>query len=412
MPEDALFAPAQTTAEMASATGDQAWLAAMLEFEAALAEASAKVGLISPEAAAAIAGEARAGGYEAAEIGRQAEASATPVLPLVEALRERLPAAYAGDVHRGATSQDCLDTALMLVAREALAVLDEELAGLANVCAELAERHQATAMAGRTLLQQAVPITFGLKAAGWLLAVDAAWARLRQIGDERLALQLGGAAGTLDGFGGRGLEVRAELGRRLGLTVPPLAWHADRTRVAELGAALGIAAGVAAKIALDVLLLAQTEVAEVSEPAPGRSTAMPHKRNPVSAVEARAAAAGAQAQAGLLLQALAGEHERSGGAWQSEWTAVGAAFRLTAGAVAHARASLTGIHVDQRRMQRNLGLGPGREADTGQAEELVEDALRRWRSGSRSASAPVVVRPAGRSRESRQAGARSHRRGA
>lgn len=403
-----------TTPEMARATGDEAWLAAMLEFETALAAASARVGLVSPEAAAAIAAEVRAGGFDAAEIGRLAAASATPVLPLVEALRERLPAGYAGDVHRGATSQDCLDTALMLVAREALALLDDELGGLAAVCADLAERHAATPMAGRTLLQQAVPITFGLKAAGWLLAVDAAASRLRAIARERLALQLGGAAGTLDGFGGRGLEVREDLGRRLGLPVPPLAWHSDRTRVAELGTALAVAAGVAAKIALDVLLLAQTEISEVSEPAPGRSTAMPHKRNPVAAVEARAAAAGAQAQALLLLNAVAGEHERAAGAWQSEWPALAELFRRTAGAVAHARASLTGLHVDERRMRRNLGLGPGREADTGQAVELVEAALRRWRSGSGSpsASAPVAAMPAGRSRGSRrQAAAGSPRPG-
>ncbi|MGH2490307.1 MAG: lyase family protein, partial [Candidatus Limnocylindria bacterium] len=286
---------------MAEAVGDDAWLAAMLRFEAALASAQARADLIPAEAANVIRAACEPARFDVGAIGRDAVTSATPVVPLVDALKRAVGERGAEFVHRGATSQDAVDTAMMIVARDGLDLLIGELSELASRCAALAKRYRDTPMAGRTLLVQARPITFGLKAATWLSGVIDARARLAEIRRSRLAVQLGGAVGTRDGFGSSGAQVVADVAKELGLAVPePLPWHSDRGRVAELGAALAIAAGAAAKIALDVILLSQTEVGEVTEASPGRSSAMPDKRNPAHAVEARAAFAGVVAQAGVL----------------------------------------------------------------------------------------------------------------
>jgi 3-carboxy-cis,cis-muconate cycloisomerase len=282
----------------------------------------------------------------------------------------------ASFVHRDATSQDVIDSAMMLVARDALDVLLTDLSALMARCAALAEQHRDTPMVGRTLLQHARPITFGFKAATWLMGVLDARHHLASIRKDRLAMQLGGAVGTLDGFDGRGREVLAAMARNLGLAEPELPWHSNRGRVAELGSALAVAAGACAKIALDVALLAQTEVGEVSVAAPGRSSAMSHKRNPARAVEARAAFAGVTGQAAVLLAAMSGEHERSAGAWQSEWPALSEAFRLAAGAVARTRETLTGLQVDVERMRINLG--PSQDLGIG-ASALVDRALEIYR---------------------------------
>ncbi len=365
-----LFGPTFTTEAMAAAVSDEAWLSAMLVFEAELARAAAAAGAVPEAAAEAIAAACAPAGFDIEEIGRQSVASAGPVVALVAALRARVPEEARASVHFGATSQDVVDTAMMLIARQALEILLADLSALADACAERARRHRSDVMAGRTLLQQAVPITFGLKAAGWMTAVDAAARPLRAY-RRRLALQYGGAAGTLAASGSRALEIRAGLARRLGLDDPPLAWHADRTRIAELGAALAIAGGVAGKIALDIALLAQTEVAEAAEAAPGGSSAMPHKRNPVGAVEADAAARGLAAQATILAGSLRVEHERAAGAWQAEWTAVSEAFRLAGGAVARVRTAVTTLRVDPERMRANLAV----DGDLGVTEQLIDRAL-------------------------------------
>jgi 3-carboxy-cis,cis-muconate cycloisomerase len=346
LPFDAIFVPDA----MREAVSDTAWLQALLDTEAALAHAQARAGVIPSEAAAAIGDACRAERFDAAAIGRAGRGPGNPVAPLVSALVEALPDEAGRYVHWGATSQDVLDTAAMLVARRALDPIRAELGGAAGACAALADRHRDTLMAARTLMQQALPTTFGLKAAGWLDALlDAADAL-----PANLPVQLGGAAGTLAALGDSGLAVLRELAAELGLEEPRLPWHASRGRVAALGAALAIAAGTAAKIALDVELLAQTEVGEVTS-GTGGSSAMPHKRNPVEAVRARACARRAQAAAGLLIGSVGEhEHERAAGAWHAEWEPLSEALALAGGALAAAREMLEGLEVHPDRMRANL----------------------------------------------------------
>jgi 3-carboxy-cis,cis-muconate cycloisomerase len=391
---------------MAEAVSDLAWLGAMLEVEAALADAEASLGLVPAQAAAAIRAACVPARFNLDELGREAVAAANPVLPLVRALRRAVPEEVAGHVHLGATSQDVLDTAMMLVSKQALGLLLAELEGVAAACAGLAQQHRVTPMAGRTLLQLAVPISFGLKAAGWLQGTLAAADRLDELLRSRLAVQLGGAAGTLASFEGSGLSVTARLASSLGLAEAGLPWHSERTRVAELGAALAIAAGAAGKIALDILLLSQTEVGEVAVADPGGSSAMPHKRNPAAAIEADACARGAVAQASVLLGSLRVEHERAAGAWQAEWPALSETFRLAAGAVAGARSALEGLVIDTERMAANLSLGGGLvmaeaavralAAKLGRtaAEDLVRAASKRVAGGDGTLAEVLAADPA------------------
>jgi 3-carboxy-cis,cis-muconate cycloisomerase len=226
-----------------------------------------------------------------------------------------------------------------------------EVDAVVDDCARLAREHRGTLMAGRTLLQQALPVTFGLKAAGWLVAVLDARRRLLSA---PLAVQLGGAAGTLAALGDAGPRVLAELADGLGLAEPELPWHTARGRIGELAGALAVTAGALGKAGLDVVLMAQTEVAEVTEAAGGGSSAMPHKRNPSAAVRARASAQQAVAAASSLLAAAAHEHERAAGAWQAEWLPLRAALGFTGGAAAALRESLESLAVDADRMRANL----------------------------------------------------------
>ena len=321
---------------VAPAVADESWLRAMLDAEAALAWARGLPDAVVDRIAAAR--------VDIRELGERAAASGNPVVPLVEALREQ-----AGpEVHRGATSQDILDTATMLVVRDALVPLREDLAAAADAAARLAADHRATPIMGRTLLQQAVPTTFGLKAAGWMSGLDAAGRRLAAF---RPAAQLGGPAGTLDGLGP---QVLARFATSLGLDEPVLPWHTERTRIAELAGALGTAAGAIAKPAGDVVLLAQTELAEVHEAAPGGSSSMPHKRNPVAAISARACARQAPGLVSTLLAAMEHEHERAAGAWHAEWAPLRALLVATGSAAAWLRTCLEGLQVDAERMRDTM----------------------------------------------------------
>ncbi|HEY1597934.1 MAG TPA: lyase family protein [Thermoleophilaceae bacterium] len=378
---------------VAGEVSDRAWLQAMLDFEAALARATA------PEnAAEAIAAACVADGFDVAEIGRTTADKGTPVPGLLAALRARLPDEAAAHVHLGATSQDVVDSAAMLVARRALVPLLEDLAAAADACASLAERFRDAPMAGRTLLQQALPTTFGLKAAGWMSGLDDVHLQLAGVRSGGLALSLGGAVGTLASLGADGPAVVRKVARSLELAEPPLPWHTVRTRPARLGCALGEAAGVMGKVALDVELLAQTEVAEVAEgggEGRGGSSTLPHKRNPVGAVAVSACCARVPGLVSTLLAAMPQEHERAAGAWQAESETLSDLLRLTGSAAAALRELLEGLEPDPERMRANLDLTGGLlmtesvvtaltpSLGRTKAQELVEGAARDALDGGR-----------------------------
>jgi 3-carboxy-cis,cis-muconate cycloisomerase len=346
-------------------TGDEAWLQAMLDTEAALARAVERAGLAEPGAGAAVTAAAQAGAFDAAELGRQAELTGNPVPALVRELTKMVPPGLAGAVHKGATSQDIIDTAAMLLAREALSALAADLTATAAAAAALAAAHRDTIMIGRTLLQQAVPVTFGLVAAGWLTGLDDAREAVARVRAGRLAVQFGGAAGTLASLDGAGLRVAGLLADELGLALPVLPWHTDRLRVLDVAGAAAGASAILGKAARDITLLAQSEVAEVREGdgagpgagpggARGGSSAMPHKRNPVGAV----ALLGCTRQVPGLLATLAAsaehEHQRAAGAWHAEWQPFSDLLRLAGSAASWGAELLAGLEVDPARMRRNL----------------------------------------------------------
>jgi 3-carboxy-cis,cis-muconate cycloisomerase len=332
-----LFGPIFVPDELADAVSAQAWLQAMLDAERALAVASGVEG---------VAEHCDASLYDMDALARAARAPGNPVEPLVRALRERSGIAEA---HRGATSQDILDTAAMLVSRNARTLIVDELDGAARACAVLADEHRATVMAARTLLQQAVPTTFGLKAATWLVGLLHG---RRVLDGVTLHAQLGGAAGTLALLGDRALDVLRGYAAELDLAEPIVPWHTFRGPVRELAAALDIVAGAAAKIALDIELLAQDEVGEVRLPPGGVSSTMPHKHNPIAAVRARACARRAHALAATFTGEH--EHERAAGSWHAEWETLGELLAMTGGAVAAVREPLDRLEVDAVRMRTNL----------------------------------------------------------
>ncbi len=355
-----LFGPIFVTEAFRDAVSGRAWLQAMLDAEAALAVAGARVGLIPPEDAEIIAGQCDAGLFDPGEIGQRGRPAGNPVPALARALTEKVAKVSedaARHVHRGATSQDITDTAAMLVSRRALDLILAEVDGIADACARLAREHRDTPMAGRTLMQQALPTTFGLKAAGWLVPVLEARRRLRELRTSGLAAQLGGAAGTLASLEAHGLPVLREFALELGLPEPPLPWHTDRTRLSNIADALSLLAGVLGKISYDVILMAQTEVGEVAEPASegrGGSSTLPHKRNPILSVTASANARRVRDLARTLGAAMVQEHERAAGAWHAEWEALSDALALAGGAAANVREAMEGLEVHPERMRENL----------------------------------------------------------
>jgi 3-carboxy-cis,cis-muconate cycloisomerase len=360
-----LLGPLVTTEAMRRVFADRARLQRMLDFEAALARGEAAAGIIPAPAATAIAARCRAELLDPEELARAAARAGNVAIPLVEALTAlvaRDDPTAARYVHWGATSQDVQDTALVLQLREALGEVEGSLAELSAVLAELASRHRRTVMAGRTWLQQAQPITFGLKAAGWLSAIERHRGRLAETRARALVLQLGGAVGTLDALGAAGPEVVARVAEELGLAAPDVAWHAQRDRLAEVATTLGLLVGTLGKLAGDVTLLAQTEVAEAAErAAPGRggSSAMPQKRNPVAAVVVRAAALRAPGLVATMLTSMVQEHERGAGGWHAEWETLPELVALAAGALARVREIVEGLELDPERMRRNLALAGG-----------------------------------------------------
>jgi 3-carboxy-cis,cis-muconate cycloisomerase len=359
MSED-LFGPIFVPDRFREAVSGSAWLQAMLDTEGALAVAQARAGLIPDEAAKNIASRCDSTLFDPDEIGHQGRAAGNPVPPLVRSLTTAVSEVSedaARYVHKGATSQDVTDTAMMLVAKRALGLILAELDGISSACARLAESHRDTIMAGRTLLQQALPTTFGLKAAGWLVSVLEARRQLLDVRSPRLAAQLGGAVGTLASLGPNGTKVLREFARELDLAEPVVPWHTNRTRVAEVGGALSLAAGVLGKISLDVILLSQTEVGEVEEPSEGGrggSSTLPHKRNPILSVTAAASASRVVDLSRTLEVAMIAAHERPAGAWHSEWVTLSDALALTGGAAVAIREVTEGLQVHTERMRENL----------------------------------------------------------
>ena len=407
-----LFAGTYARGGAAAAVSDAAWFTALLDVEAALARAAARAGLVPATAADAVTSAcAEPARLDLATVVARSADAGNPVPPLVRVLQDAVGPEAARAVHVGATSQDVLDTALVLLARRAIEIIEGDLAAAADAAARLARTHRDDVVMGRTLMQQALPTTFGLKAAGWLVALDGARQRLRAV-DAGLPVQYGGAVGTLAASGGAGVALRAALATDLGLVPTPIAWHTVRLPIADLAAALGAAAGVVAGVAVDVVLLAQSEVGEVTEAgegssggARGGSSAMPHKANPVAAISARACARRAPGLVATLLAGMEHEHERAAGAWQSEWPTLTELLTTVGSAAAWIADSLTGLRPDVDRMAAAVAAardpelaGALAEALTpslgrGPAHDAAADAVREARASGRLLADVLAGRP-------------------
>ncbi|MFD4656899.1 3-carboxy-cis,cis-muconate cycloisomerase [Kitasatospora sp. NPDC058444] len=364
-----LLSPARAGTAVEAATGDRAFLQALLDAEAALTRAQARLGRAPAAAAAAVTAAARAERFDLRGLALRARAAGNPVIPLVADLTAAVPAEAAPYVHRGATSQDVLDTATMLVAARCLPLITADLHRSADLLGRLAAEHRLTPMAGRTLTQQAVPTTFGLKAAGWRSLVLDAADRLAAL---RPPAQLGGAAGTLAAFGpADGPAQIAAYADELRLAEPELPWHALRTPIADLATALAFTTAALGKLAADVLVLSRTEIGELAEGRGGGSSAMPHKANPVAATLIAASARQAPSLAAVLLGALAAEDERPAGAWHAEWQPLRELLRLAGAAAAHAVRLGEGLRVFPDRMTDNLRLTRGLVASERVVGELA-----------------------------------------
>ncbi|MFG3027680.1 3-carboxy-cis,cis-muconate cycloisomerase [Streptomyces sp. NPDC048253] len=357
-----LLAPGWTGSPAAASTGDGAYLRALLDAEAALTRAQEALGLAPRGAGAAVTAAAGDGGFDVRSLAGRARGGGNPVIPLVADLTKAVGEEYGPYVHRGATSQDIMDTATMLVAVRTLDLLLADLDRVQRALARLAAAHRDTPMPGRTLTQHAVPTTFGLKAAGWRSLVLDARDRVTAVRDA-LPAQLGGAAGTLAAFTAYGAPdataLPAAFARELGLRAPLLPWHTLRTPIADLAGCLALAAGALGKVATDVLTLARTEIAEVAESSGGGSSAMPHKANPVRSTLIAAAARRAPQLAAALYGSLAAEDERPAGAWHAEWEPLRELLRLTGGAARDAAELTEGLRVDADAMRAHLGLTHG-----------------------------------------------------
>jgi 3-carboxy-cis,cis-muconate cycloisomerase len=344
---------------------DRARLQGMLDFEAALARAEARTGVIPASAAAAIGAKCQASLLDFDSLARAAARAGNLAIPLVKQLTALVGAndeEAMRFVHWGATSQDAIDTGMVLQQRAALELIDGELERLSNILAALAEKHRTTVVAGRTWLQQALPTTFGAIAAGWLDAVDRHRDRLAEVRRRAEVLQFGGAVGTLASLGARGMDVAKALGEELQLALPAIPWHGHRDRLAEVGTSLGLCAGTLGKIARDVSLQMQTEIGEVFEPAGegrGGSSTLPHKRNPVTCSVVLATAIRVPGLVSSLLAAMPQEQERGLGGWQVEWEVLPEVIGLAGGALHHLTEMMAGLEIDAARMKANLEVTQG-----------------------------------------------------
>jgi 3-carboxy-cis,cis-muconate cycloisomerase len=359
--DSALFRDAFGTPAMRAIFEDAALLARYTEVETALARVQGRLGVIPAQAAKDISAKCDASKLDLGRLKQETEVVGYPILPLVRQL-----AAQCGDagkfLHWGATTQDIMDTAVVLQVRDALALIEKDIATLQATLARRAKRYRDTPMAGRTHLQQALPITFGYKLAIWLAMLDRHAERLQQMKSRVLVGQFAGAAGTLASLGDKGMDVQKALCEELRLAQPAATWHAARDGLAEAVNFLGLLTGSLGKIAFDVMLLASTEVAEVAEPfvqGRGASSTMPQKRNPISSEVILACAKAVRQHAGLMLDAMVQDLERATGPWHAEWIALPEAFLLASGALHQAKFMLDGLQVDQARMKKNLEMTHG-----------------------------------------------------
>jgi 3-carboxy-cis,cis-muconate cycloisomerase len=385
-----LFRDAFGTPAMRDVFSDYALIGRYAEVEIALARAEARCGVIPTEAAEEIAKRTDISALDFDLLREETDIVGYPILPLVHQLAKQ-----CGDagryVHWGATTQDIMDTAVILQVRDGLKIIEDDINALRGILADLSRRYRDTPMAGRTHLQQALPVTFGYKTAIWLAMFDRHAERLEQLKPRVLVGEFAGAAGTLASLGSKGLEVQRTLCEELGLGVPVSTWHVARDGLAEVVNFFGLVTGSLGKIALDIMIMASTEFAEVYEPfvkGRGASSTMPQKRNPISSELMLAASKGVRQHAGLMLDAMVQDFERATGPWHAEWMAIPESFLLTASALHQAKFALSGLIVDDRKMAQNLdisrglivaeavmmGLAPqvGRQ----QAHDIVYDACR------------------------------------
>ena len=360
-----LLAPMLSSTAMRAVCDDAAYLQNMLDFEAALARTEAAAGVIPAGAAGPIAAACKAELFEIAALAEAATRSGNLAIPLVKALTAnvaRVTADAARYVHWGATSQDVIDTATMLMLRAGIDALLGDIERAISGFAKLAQQHRHTAVVARTWLQHALPMPFGLKLAEYAAALHRSRARLKRLRSDGLALQFGGAAGTLAALGDKGLLVAEKLAQELKLPLPDAPWHTHRDRIAEAASVFAIVTGTCGKIARDVSLMMQTDVAEAFEPSGegrGGSSTMPHKRNPVAAASALAAATMAPNLAATIFAAQVGDHERSAGPWHAEWPTLPTLMLITSGALAAIVDIAEGLEVDTARMRRNLDATSG-----------------------------------------------------
>jgi 3-carboxy-cis,cis-muconate cycloisomerase len=403
-----LFRDAFGTAAMRALFSDQALIQRYIDVEIALAKAEARVGVIPAEAAAVIAKESKIERIDFEHMRHETDIVGYPILPLVHQL-----VAMCGEagryIHWGATTQDIMDTAVALQVRDALDVVAEDVRALRKILVDLAAKHRDTAMAGRTHLQQALPVTFGYKAAIWLAMFDRHQQRLSELRPRVAVVGFGGAAGTLASLGDKGFEVQRALAEELGLGVPATTWHVARDGFAEAINLLALVTGSLGKIALDIMIMASTEFGEVYEPfvkGRGASSTMPQKRNPISSELMLAASKAVRQHAGLMLDAMVQDFERATGPWHAEWIAIPESFILTAGALHQARFALGGLIVDSARMKSNLGISKGlivAEAvmmgmapmiGRQQAHDIVYDACRHANEHGTSLADALAAMPA------------------
>lgn len=356
-----LFRDAFGTAAMRGLFSDRALVQRYIDAEIALARAEARCGVIPAEAAEAIARESRLDRIDFDHMREETDIVGYPILPLVHQLAKMCGEA-GRYLHWGATTQDIMDTAVALQVRDALDAIDADIRALRSILAGLAKKHRDTPMAGRTHLQQALPVTFGYKAAIWLAMFDRHQQRIAELRPRVAVVEFAGAAGTLASLGGKGLEVQAAMAEELGLGVPATTWHVARDGFAEAVNLLALVTGSLGKIALDIMIMASTEFAEVYEPfvkGRGASSTMPQKRNPISSELMLAASKAVRQHAGLMVDAMVQDFERATGPWHAEWIAIPESFILTAGALHQAKFALGGLIVDENRMRHNLGLSRG-----------------------------------------------------